>query len=139
MRGSEGIRWICEALAARGPSFGGMSGRAPSEPQLSVNCHSATAALEFSPGSARTLVIPANFCWVAMRFVPVRTCCALSIFPKVPVGSDDAGCHLHNDLLALLRFNLPWPQFEIFVVFVVKRQHRYHPSALFLIQNELGP
>ena len=63
----------------------------------------------------------------------------LSIFPKVPVGSDDACRHLHNDLLALLRFILPWPQFGIFVVFVVKRQHRYHPSSLFLIQNELGP
>jgi hypothetical protein len=38
-----------------------------SEAQLSVNCHSATAALVFFPGAARTQVIPSNFSWTAHR------------------------------------------------------------------------
>jgi hypothetical protein len=51
-----------------------------SEAQLSVNCRSTTAPLVFSPGTARTLVIPADFYWAAMRFFPVRACCVLSMF-----------------------------------------------------------
>ena len=60
----------------------------------------------------------------------VSACHALSMWPEVSVGSHYPGCHLHNDLLPLLRPNRPRLQFRIFVVLVVKHQHREHASAV---------
>ena len=74
-----------------------------------------------------------------MRLIPEWACHVLPMCPKVPVGSDNAGQHLHDDLLPFFRPNRPWPQFRIFVVLVVEHEHWNHPSALFLISKKLGP
>src|SRR5439155_25176773 len=106
----------------------------------SVNCQAPAAALIFFPGTARTRFVPPNLAWTALRFGSVCACChAPSMWPEVPVGAQYPGRHLHNDLFPLLRSNRPWPQFRIFIVLVVKHQHRKHASGLFLIDKKFCP
>ena len=63
----------------------------------------------------------------------------LPALPKIAIRFPQTNHHRLDYLFTLLRSNRFRTQGWIFVVFVVKRQHRNHASALFVIGHQFGP
>jgi hypothetical protein len=67
---------------------------------ISVNGYTAAAALVFLPGTTRTRFVPSGFSPTVSLCASEWGCRAAL---KVSVSPHDAGGHLHDNLLALLR------------------------------------